>query len=558
MDDTTDQREVLLGVEMERGESSSSIAYDQLPLAVAKPAPKETTKPTLNYDGDQNDVHTMPTSQVSVYLCCCCCVAPKDYKKKYFPEPRQCTNVIFAVLWSVCFLAGLCFFAYLAAAHSSEWSANFKKITKSTMTDQQRKNIIGLCAVCFSSSAVTIIGMFAFLKYQTHCAIRCSLACLWVAALSYGVWMVSVQKYFVGIMLLFLCMSIPLFFHLLRSKFSVTALLIRSASAVVWGRVSLLVCALVSVGFHVLWILMCGIVFIQLKSQGYEKSDKTYFANFLPLCTLLFFYYIWTAELIRYLMTYLTSSVVANWACFDSDDKEVRRAHLKERGFLAEWPTLAAIKYAFWHNLGVLALASLLVALIQTLRLFVRLLDRDGDGSCEQCLIDCILRCLEGQIRYMNNYAVTYSAIFGLGFLASSKQFMHQLQQRQGFQTVYNDDITAYVVLGSSLVVGSVTGILSGGLAWAVFGIIRIDQVVLVAFLFGLFAGLAALQVISAGVSALFVLYLYPETQIVFQSNHPQEYAVMRGAIEHSTGVELKEFQCLSGEGCCCPIVICI
>ena len=136
---------MLLGVEMERGESSSSSAYDQLPLAVAKPAPKETTKPTLNYDGDQNDVHTMPTSQVSVYLCCCCCVAPKDYKKKYFPEPRQCTNVIFAVLWSVCFLAGLCFFAYLAAAHSSEWSANFKKITKSTMTDQQRKNIIGLC-----------------------------------------------------------------------------------------------------------------------------------------------------------------------------------------------------------------------------------------------------------------------------------------------------------------------------------------------------------------------------------------------------------------------------
>jgi len=317
---------------------------------------------------------------------------------------------------------------------------------------------------------------------------------------------------------------------------------------VIWNRVGLLLCAFASIAFQLLWMSMCGIVYVQLKVI---ENDS----RFLPLLVLLFFYYVWTAELIRYTMTYLTSSVVANWVCFDSKDHAIRTAHIKDRGFLAVYPTAAAIRYAAWHNLGVMACASLLVALIQTLRFIIALLDKDGEGGCETCLMDCFLRCIEGQIRYMNNYAVTYSAIFGLGFMQSTKQFMEHLQRRQGFQTVYNDDVTGYVVFGSSLVVASLTATTTGVVAWAAFGIVRVDQVMLVAFIFAMFSGLAALQVISAAVSALFVVSLHEETQRAFQRNHPDEYRQLRGVLDYATGAEMAEFQYCSGDGCCCPII---
>ena len=509
-----------------------------------KNQPQSSSLNPLHDDNDDNI--TMPQSNVSVYLCCCCCIAPKNYDKEYFPNPRECTNVAFALAWALQFFSGLIYFAYLAIAHSSEWHSNFKKLTKNYMTDRQRAHFFGICGATVGTTAVVIIGMFAFLRYQTHCAIRMSLAVVWCAFVVLTYVLFTIPSYVNGCLMILVCIGLPLSLRYFRSKFGVTAALIRTSSTVVWNRVGLLICAFTSIGVQMVWMLMCGIVFVQL---------KTTFEQRLSLLVLLFFQYVWTAELIRYTMTYLTSSVVANWVCFDSKDLELRTAHIKDRGSLAMYPTAAAIRYAAWHNLGVMACASLLVALIQTLRFIIAMLDKDGKGGCETCLMDCILRCIEGQIRYMNNYAVTYSAIFGLGFLSSTKQFMEQLQRRQGFQTVYNDDVTGYVVFGCSLVVASVSSTTTGLVAWAAFDIVRVDQVMLVAFFFGLFAGLAALQVIAAAVSALFVVSLHEETQRVFQRNHPDEYRELRGVLDYATGAEIKEFQYCSGDGCCCPII---
>ena len=118
--------------------------------------------------------------------------------------------------------------------------------------------------------------------------------------------------------------------------------------------------------------------------------------------------------------------------------------------------------------------------------------------------------------------------------------------------------MTAYVVFGSSLFVAAVTGITTGVVCFQVFDIIRVDQVMKVGFVFGLLAGLAALQVISAAVSAMFVCCLYDETQRVFQANHPEVYRGLQTTMEYATTGEKEEFEYCGGEGCCCPIVICI
>ena len=93
-------------------------------------------------------------------------------------------------------------------------------------------------------------------------------------------------------------------------------------------------------------------LYVSLHRQKLEATNPSLYL--FCLCFLCF-YYVWTAELIRYVVDYVASATVASWVCFDSSSLEVRNKYLNanpRHHAQANFPVLNGIKHAFFTNIG--------------------------------------------------------------------------------------------------------------------------------------------------------------------------------------------------------------
>ncbi len=215
--------------------------------------------------------------------------------------------------------------------------------------------------------------------------------------------------------------------YVLREKLPLSIEVIRVSMEAVWKHKTVLALPILSMILHTVWMIFCFLILSRLLSFNWQKKEETV-GQFYSCLFLLFFYWVWTAELIRYAVDYITSSVVASWVCFETDvpgrkDKIVDEKH----SFQAKSPTASAFKFAFFHNLGTLAMASLVIALIQTLKFIVEMFckDENGRNNCAACLIQWLLSCIRDQLKYMNKYVIAYCAIFNATFCQGTGEFQH-------------------------------------------------------------------------------------------------------------------------------------
>ena len=132
----------------------------------------------------------------------------------------------------------------------------------------------------------------------------------------------------------------------------------------------------------------------------------------------------WTTQLIKAIIQSVVAGSVACW-WFDPD----RRA-----------PVRASLTRAITTQLGSLSFASLLVAVIRTLRDVVKVVRsslRRPDGrnsniaeSCALCIVDAILRQLDYAVTYFNSYAIIYVSVYGEEFLHAGRKVMDLFANR--------------------------------------------------------------------------------------------------------------------------------
>ncbi|CAM4925496.1 unnamed protein product [Rotaria socialis] len=180
-----------------------------------------------------------------------------------------------------------------------------------------------------------------------------------------------------------------------------------------------------------------------------------------------------------------------------------------------------SIKRAFTTNLGTICFGSLFQAIIKTLRFFT------GDGRRKNiivCIIDCILLIIEKLIGYLNDWAFTFAALTGEGFVQASRSFI-KLFEKRGWTAIINDSIIGTTLMFINIGIGLISAVAGGSFIYLTmvqsskpfFAIICISSI---SFLIGLFISSIFTTLLASCVRTVFVCFaLHPAA---LGATHPE------------------------------------
>ncbi|KAG8949783.1 putative choline transporter, neither null mutation nor overexpression affects choline transport [Tulasnella sp. 424] len=184
----------------------------------------------------------------------------------------------------------------------------------------------------------------------------------------------------------------------------------------------------------------------------------------------------------------------------------------KQDGLMPKHPTASAFVRASTISLGSIAFGSLIVTILELIRLLLNAAQNNSDdafGAILACVAACCVGCIESLVEYFNRYAYIEIALYGKPYIPAAKDTWRLFKDR-GIDALINDSLVG-ITLNFG---GYIVGILS-----ALFGYIYLRStkpsynsdgqytapVLLFAFLIGLQCMLTLGSAIEAGVSTIFV-----------------------------------------------------
>jgi len=194
--------------------------------------------------------------------------------------------------------------------------------------------------------------------------------------------------------------------------------------------------------------------------------------------------------------------------------------------------TIRALTFSF----GSICFGAFLVSIVRALRVTLQYARQNDDAQFLVCILECILRCIEDVIDYLNKWAYIYVGIYGFSYLEAGREVFN-LFQNKGWTVIITDDLVDNVLFMISVAIGLVSGTLAyfmgtdalenagvqdeSGMAagMTAFGI---------GFLMGLLLSTIALSPVASAVNT--VIVCYAEAPAEFQANHPQLASEMRAA----------------------------
>eukprot|EP00659_Diplonema_papillatum_P020872 gene20872-32192_t len=202
-------------------------------------------------------------------------------------------------------------------------------------------------------------------------------------------------------------------------------------------------------------------------------SDEAYVAlsnGVFILFVLLFF---WGLEVFKNINHVTMCGVTADW--FFSLGGPGTPPHYGGGGSSSSPTPSACLRAAVW-SLGSICFGSLLVAIISTIRFIAQ--NADTRNAFVQCIVVCILRCLEDLLRYFNDYAYVQVAMFGKSCLTAAKDTFAIIKQGGGWDAIINDSLIDRVFFVFNLLGGLVVGFVVFFMAelnwaWFVIGLIE-------------------------------------------------------------------------------------
>ena len=124
--------------------------------------------------------------------------------------------------------------------------------------------------------------------------------------------------------------------------------------------------------------------------------------------------------------------------------------HVTVAGTVGTWwrharaasPTAAAFKRAMTTSFGTIALGSLIIAFIQTLKAMAKSAKRKSSGGARAgfALLVCCIGCIERLAEYFTSYAFVMAGLYGSTFYESASRVMTLFRER-GFTAIINDSI---------------------------------------------------------------------------------------------------------------------
>ncbi|RLV91252.1 Protein PNS1 [Spathaspora sp. JA1] len=164
-------------------------------------------------------------------------------------------------------------------------------------------------------------------------------------------------------------------------------------------------------------------------------------------------YYI--SEVIRNVIHVVISGVYGTWYYLANSDQGAPRH-----------PALSSLRRALTYCFGSISFGSLIVAFIQLLRQFIAILrsnfaaDGNGWAVCAMVVLDMIVGFIDWLVRYFNQYAYCYVALYGKSYIRAARDTFDLLRFK-GFDVLINDSFINTSLNLYSLFVGYLVALLA-------------------------------------------------------------------------------------------------
>ncbi|WVQ67890.1 protein PNS1 [Kwoniella botswanensis] len=219
------------------------------------------------------------------------------------------------------------------------------------------------------------------------------------------------------------------------------------------------------------------------------------------------FAYLWTSQVVgNVILCTLAGGIFGGWYYYGP---RVPTGGLPKRA------TLSAFIRASTLSLGSIAFGSLIVTVLELIRLILQAIQQyeagQGDtiGAIVACCAACCVGCIEGMIAWFNKYAYIEISLYGKSYIPAAKDTWALLKDR-GIDALVNDSL-----VGTALMWGAYIN----GFLCAVFGYLYLRftnpaynadgqysaPIILFSFLIGISEGQVINSAIDAGVSTIFV-----------------------------------------------------
>jgi len=156
-------------------------------------------------------------------------------------------------------------------------------------------------------------------------------------------------------------------------------------------------------------------------------------ATLIGVLFFVFFAGYYITEVIRNVIHVTISGVYGTWYYLSKSDQGQPK-----------WPASGAFKRAMTYSFGSICFGSLIVTFIDLLKQGLNLLRQNASAAGEQCaqcgylILDILLRIIEWLARFFNQYAYSYIALYGDGYISAAKATWHLIRQK-GIDALVNE-----------------------------------------------------------------------------------------------------------------------
>ncbi|KAF8908749.1 plasma-membrane choline transporter-domain-containing protein [Mucidula mucida] len=246
------------------------------------------------------------------------------------------------------------------------------------------------------------------------------------------------------------------------------------------------------------------------------------------------FSFLWTSQVIgNVALATLAGGPYGSWYYFGP----------KSMGEMPQHPTLSALGRASTLSLGSIAFGSLIVTLLELLRMILRTAanNASADGhpveACLACCAACFIGCIENMVEYFNRYAYIEISLYGKPYIPAAKDTWRLFKDR-GIDALVNDSLVGMTLTWGAYAIGLLCSLFAYLYLRFTSPSYNLDgqytaPMLLFAFLIGLQCSLTLSSAIEAGVSTIFVGL--GEDPQVLAIRAPELFALVASTYPHVT-----------------------
>ncbi|TIA89486.1 hypothetical protein E3P81_02942 [Wallemia ichthyophaga] len=441
---------------------------------------------------------------------------PVDEKGSRFKPKLKLRDPIFFVFFLLTFFAfiGLSGYALYEWNQAGSIQSGFGNTTASsnvTFTKETGYLLLVDAAIGLVFAALYLLALRIFTKVILEVTLVLSIITTWALAIYQ-----FTQHYWSGaIVLLIIGILQVVFYFGMRKRIPLASLLLKIVIDIAKHYPSVYVVSFIGLIIQTAWSILYAFavaaVYVvwtpgsQVCGSGTGGSCSS--GKVAGLVFFLTFAYLWVSQVFgNIVLVTLAGGPYGGWYYFGP--------YNQNGSGMPKHPTPSAFMRASTTSLGSIAFGSLIVTILEIIKMIFRALQNNADAAGEigqilACCAVCVLNVIQWMIELFNKYAYISIALYGKSYLQSAKSTWHLFKDR-GIDALVNDSLVSIGLTYGSYFVGVLCGLFTyvylktATVEWNSEGQYT-AALLLYAFLIGFTCSMTLLCGIDAGVSTLFV-----------------------------------------------------